>query len=205
MWTLAFKFLGSQWKAIAIGLVVGFVWLWLNGIINERDEAVLNLKTTTDLIRDNAVKAEAEKALIAKLGNEQRKKDQAEAIRNAQIIGNAYYSMVKEAKDETKHIKIDSVATADKLRDKLREQSAIIASRSLPGDDSVPSARIDGISTIPGRTEEESAEFYRTAYAGAIKDLRMCKLSGASCASDFNECRAYVLGEQSRIGVTESQ
>lgn len=187
---------------MAIAAIFGVMWFRLSYVSSERDEAIANLKTTTTLIRDNAMKAEAEKALLAKQGAEQRKKDQSEAIRNAQIIGNAYYSMVKDAKNETKKVKIDSVATANSLRDQLREQSAIVASRGRSEDDPVHPAREYGNTALPGRTEEESAEFYRTAYIGAAKDLSVCKLSGASCASDFNECRAYVLGEQSRIGVT---
>lgn len=205
MWTVAFALARKNWQLLAIVAVFSVMWFRLSYVTSERDEAILNLKTTTELIRDNALKAEAEKQLLAKQGAEQRKKDQTEGINNAQIIGNAYYSMVKDAKNETKQIKIDSIDTADKLRDKLREQSAIIASRGRPEDDPLHPARIDGITAIPGRTEEESKEFYRSAYTGAVRDLRICKLSAASCASDFNECRAYVLGEQSRIGVTTNK
>lgn len=190
--------------AIALASVIALFIAWqFYSITSERDEAVSNLNKTVQLVRDNAMKAEAEKVLLAEQGAAQREADKAEGIRNAQIIGNAYYSMVKDAKNETTKVKIDSVATADKLRDQLREQSAIVASRKLPGDDEMDATRKGSDTTLPGRIGEESAEFYRTAYLGAVKDLKVCKLSGASCASDFNHFRKYVLGEQSRLGTED--
>lgn len=197
MWISAFTFARRNWQAIAIAVIVGVVWFRISSIVSERDEALANLKTTTDLIRDNALKALAENELLAKQGEAQRKADQEQGIKNAQLIGNAYYEMFKEAKNE----KINSDHTADNLRNKLREQSAIIASSGRAQDDALHAAEINGKPALSGRTDEESAEFYRAAFIGAAKDLKICKLSGASCASDFNECRAYVLGEQSRIGV----
>jgi hypothetical protein len=205
MWTAAFSLVRQNWQAVAVAILLGVCYLRIAYIKHERDEAVANLTTTTNLIRDNALKAEAEKALLAAQGAKQRKADQEQAIQNAQVIGNAYYGMVKEAKNETKQVKINSVATADALRDQLREQSSIIASRGRAQDDALHTACSNGNATLPGRTEEESAGFYRAAFTGAVMDLRMCKLAGASCASDFNECRAYVLGEQSRIGVTDQK
>lgn len=201
MWIAAFTFARKNWQAIAIAVIVGVVWFRISSIVSERDEAMANLKTTTDLIRDNALKAVAENELLAKQGAAQRKADQEQGIKNAQLIGNAYYEMFKDAKNE----KIDSDRTANNLRDQLREQSAIIASRGRAEDDALHAAGGNGDSTIPGRVDEESAEFYKTAFIGAIRDLKICKLSGASCASDFNECRAYVLGEQSRIGIEKSR
>jgi hypothetical protein len=202
MWTAAFSLARQNWQAVAVAILLGVCYLRIAYIKHERDEAVANLTTTTNLIRDNALKAQAEMELLAKQGAAQRKADQEQAMQNAQVIGNAYYGMVKEAKNETKQVKINSAAAADALRDQLREQSTIIASRGRAEDDALHAACANGNATLPGRTEEESAGFYRSAYLGAAKDLRICKLSGASCASDFNECRAYVLGEQSRIGVT---
>lgn len=202
MWTAAFTLARQNWQAVAVAVLLGICYLRIAYIKGERDEAVANLTTTTNLIRDNALKAQAEMELLAKQGAAQREADQEQAMHNSQIIGNAYYGMVKEAKNETKQVKINSVAAANALRDQLREQSAIVASRGRAKDDAVDTATEHGNAALPRRTQEESAEFYRTSYLGAAKDLSICKLSGASCASDFNECRAYVLGEQSRIGVT---
>lgn len=199
---IAIAFIKRYWQPLAIALLITICYLRIAYIKAERDEAIANLKTTTELIRDNAIKAETKNALLAEQGAQQRKEDKEQSIKNAQIIGNAYYSMFKDAKDEAKKVKINSDAAANKLRDELRQQSAIIASRGMSKDDAIYSSKINGDTAVPGRTEEESAEFYRTAYIGATKDLRICKLAGASCANDFNECRAYVLGEQSRIGVT---
>lgn len=205
MWTGFFTLFRNNWMPIAVVVLIGFCYLRMTYIKHDRDEAIASLEKTTQLIRDNAMKAEAEKALLAKQGAAQREADKAEGIKNAQIIGNAYYNMVKDAKNETKQIKIDSVVTADKLRDQLREQSAIIASRSASQDDSMDTAGSGSNAAISGPIEKEPAEFYKRAFFGAVVDLKMCKIAGASCASDFNECRAYVLGEQSRIGVEPKQ
>lgn len=194
------SFARLNWQALAVAVLILFIWFRITVIVSERDEAIANLAKTTQLIRDNAMRAEAEKALLAKQGEAQREADKAEGIKNAQIIGNAFNSLLEKSKNENRKLKIDSTATADHLRDQLREQSATIASRSLPGDDAMDATRIGGNTALSGSIEEESAEFYRQAYLGATKDLRMCKLAGASCASDFNECRAYVVGEQSRLG-----
>lgn len=191
----------TYWKALAIALLITICYLRIAYIKSERDEAIANLKTTTELIRDNAIKAETKNALLAEQGAQQRKEDKEQSIKNAQIIGNAYYSMFKDAKDEAKKVKINSDAAANKLRDELRQQSAIIASRGMSKDDAIYSSKINGDAALSGRAGEESAEFYRTALIGAMKDLRACKLSGASCASDFNECSKYSTGEQKRIGV----
>jgi hypothetical protein len=202
MWKFAFSLASKYWQVLAVAALIGVVWLRVSYITGERDEALANLQTLAEAIRDNAIKAEAEKALLAKQGEAQRKVDQAEFVKNSQIIANAYYSMVRDAQNETQQIKIDSAKSAAAFDEQLRKQAAVIASRSVSYDDAIRAARADSNATVSG-SDETGAEHYRVAFIGAAEDLRLCRAHGASCAKTFNECRAYVLGEQSRIGVSQ--
>lgn len=165
-------------------------------------EAKANLDKTTTLIRDNALAAEKEKARIESAGKAQREADQQQSIQNAQIIADRFYAMTKGAQNETKQIKITTAKQLADLNEQLRQQSAIIASRSVSDDDALRNAQRDTGATV-SRPNETSAEYYRTAFIGAATELNQCKLAAAESASMWNECHKYVTGEQSRIGVAK--
>lgn len=199
MWLTALSIARKNWQAIAVAVVIGIIWWRISAIVDERDDAVAALKTTTDLIRDNEIKRQAELEFSRKQGRQNVANLEAKHVDDIQHI----------AKQFTKGWNHDNAVNRGvianlrgELADRVREQSAENDRTRVPEDDANRLAGPDSHPGIAGPVEE-SQEFYRAAYHGAQQYIKTLESAGVMCAADYNMCKGYVDSEQARLGVEE--
>ena len=185
---IALQFIKRYWKQLAIALIIGVFFIREQTLKSERDSA---LQTIADM-RLEAIKKNAEVALLKQQGKRDTEALQASHIKDIQHIGSLYGKVINDDKKS-----ISNYRTA--LADKLRKQSESIVS-GVPKDDANRLAGGDSHGNIIAESEE-SEGFYRKAYLGAQYYIETLEQAGAVCAADYNACKAYVDQEQKRIGV----
>lgn len=184
----AIQFIRTYWKPLAILLIISVCYLRIAYIKSERDSA---LQTIANMQLE-AIKKNAEVALLKRQGKRDTDALQASHIKDIQHIGSLYGKVIN---DDKKSISNYRAALADQLR----KQSEGSDSRLSSNDQDRPAG---GHSHGNIATESEESEgFYRKAYLGAQYYIETLEQAGAVCAADYNACKAYVDQEQKRIGV----
>lgn len=178
----------TYWKPLAIALIIAVVFIRVQTLKSERDSA---LQTIANM-QIEAIKKNAEVALLKLQGKRDTDALQASHIKDIQHIGSLYGKVINNDKKSISNYRIA-------LADKLRQQSEDSDSRLPSNDENRPSGG-DSHGNIATESEE-SESFYRKAYLGTRDYIETLDQAGAVCAADYNACKAYVDQEQKRIGV----
>jgi hypothetical protein len=185
---IAIEFIKRYWQLLAIALLITICYLRIAYIKAERDSA---RQTIADMQLE-AIKKNAEVALLKQQGKRDTEALQASHIKDIQHIGSLYGKVINDDKKS-----ISNYRTA--LADKLRQQSED-SDKRVSENDANRLAGGDSHGNIVAESEE-SEGFYRKAYLGAQYYIETLEQAGALCAADYNACKAYVDQEQKRIGV----
>lgn len=197
MWTALFLFARKNWQVIAIGVIIGLVYFRITAIVDERDEAKKSLKQTTELIRDNERKRQAELEISRKQGKQNVATIEAKHLQDIQHIANQYTKGWNHDNQTNRSV---IASLRGELDSRLRNQSAANDSARVSEDDANRIARTNGNTSFTGSSENQ-ADFYRAAYRGAQEYIETLESAGAMCAADYNLCKSYVDSEQARLGV----
>lgn len=180
-------FVRNNWQALAIAAIVGFLYIRGSIIKSERDEAL----ATINAMQEAAFKRDVEVTLLTERG-----KRAVEALTQSH---DEQIAQLLEAKaNDKKTISNLRGNLSNSLRDKADNYHSIMSN-----DDTNQSASTD-IDTDSDRTYKDADTDYRVMYLGAQSYIETLEQAGAIAAADYNLCRDYVIGEQSRIGVSET-
>lgn len=176
-------FIRNNWQALAVIAIVGVVFIRVQVIKSERDNALAKIEA----MQNAALKRDAEVTLLTKQGKQAVEKLQNGHVKDIQHIGALYGREIQNISNYR-----------DELADKLRKQSGS-GGGILSSNDAHQSASTDSNTTITESPETD----YRMMYLGAQEYIKLLEQAGAVCAADYNMCHDYVTSEQSRIGVNQ--
>lgn len=178
----AMAFIRNNWQALAIIAIAGVIFMRIDILKSERDDALATIAE----MRTAALKQAVEVKVSAQAG---KQAVQAVIERNKsdiQHIGGLYANEIQKRDATINNYRRE-------LADRLREQSNSSDSSMQTHDANITAGNdSNGVSTA------ESVNC--AAEKGYISTLEE---AGAVCAADYNMCRAYVVTEQQRIGVHE--
>lgn len=180
---IALEFIRRNWQALAVVLIVGVIFLRVQIIKSERDDAL----ATVAAMREAVLKRDAEVALLTKQGKQAVEKLQNGHVKDIQHIGALYGREIQNISNYR-----------DELADRLRKQSGS-GGGIVSSNDAHQSASTDSNTAVAESPETD----YRMMYIGAQEYIKLLEQAGAVCAADYNMCHDYVIGEQSRIGVNQ--
>jgi hypothetical protein len=177
-----------KWVAISAVIIIGYVWI--HGLMVERDEAVNAL---AEYKAEAKAELDAQKQLVMLL--QAQGQAEVEDIKQQHLadLNAITKGKIKNEKDANNY--------RNQLANRLREQHQEHSSR-MPKDDTNKSASADSDTTAIG-LHDESAEYYKQALIGAETYIDTLNKAGAVCASDYNTCKSYVDSQQAIIGVSE--
>lgn len=179
---IGLAFIRKNWQALAVIAIVGVIFMRIQIIKSERDDAL----DTIEEMQEAALKREAEVKLLTEQGK--RAVESLTQSHDEQIA-----QLLESKANDKKTISNLRGNLANRLRDKADNYHSI-----MPNDDTNQSTSADSdTATI------EPEKDYRMMYLGAQSYIETLEQAGAIAAADYNLCRDYVIGEQSRIGVSE--
>ena len=183
---IALEFIRRNWQALAIVAIVGVVFLRVQILKSERDDA---LATIAEL-RTAALKQAVEVQVSEQAGKRAVETITERNKSDIQHIGGLYGNEIHKRDASIADYRV-------RLANSLRKQS-VSDYRTVPDDVADKSTGNDC-----NRAASESDTDYKMMYNGAVEYIHTLKQAGAVCAADYNMCRDYVISEQTRIGVHE--
>lgn len=182
--------LKNNWKLIAVASIALVIFIRVQIIKSERDNALATIAE----MRQEAIKQSARVELLKLQGKQAVDVLNANHLADIQHIGSLYGKVINDDKASINNYRTQ---LANSLRAKAGDSLS-----TLSNNDTDRPAENNG-NAADFRPLEESAEFYKSAYIGQREYIKTLEQAGSIAASDYNTCKDYVDGEQSRIGVSD--